>query len=42
MLVFVDESGDAGFKIGSSPCLVMALIMQEIINNKIADKWFSE
>ncbi|MEI7669067.1 MAG: DUF3800 domain-containing protein [Pseudomonadota bacterium] len=27
MLVFIDESGDAGFKIGSSPCLIMALVI---------------
>lgn len=27
MLVFIDESGDAGFKIGSSECLVISLVI---------------
>lgn len=27
MLVFIDESGDAGFKLDSSPCLVMAMVI---------------
>jgi len=36
MLIFIDESGDPGFKVSSSPCLVMTMVMFD--NYEEADK----